>query len=73
MQKTLAELEDAYGRRKELWTALEVDLERCGNYPFSLSLSSLVARILALFDCAAACWLLTLRCGTASFSRLSRF
>ena len=36
MLKTLDELERAYARRKELWTALEADLERCGDYSLML-------------------------------------
>ena len=34
--RILEELEQAYARRKDLWAALEEDLDRCGDYLPSL-------------------------------------
>ena len=41
MTRTLEELEHAYARRKELWAALEEDINRCGNL---LILASILVR-----------------------------
>nr|VWP00300.1 Tryptophan synthase (EC [Ganoderma boninense] len=48
MARTLEELEHAYARRKELWAALEEDVNRCGNL---IILASVLVRCSLLARC----------------------